>query len=155
MELESRAIKEMEKEKKYSADSISTRRSSLEKIIAIIYMFEVQKEAINLQKILDDFELKKGEIKKIEMVKQNYDFFKKNIENSLSNGWKWARLSPFIRAVLLLGSLELLITSPALTINEMVDITKEYTLPEVEADYKTVNFILDRLSKIYAKVQQS
>ncbi|UVD81947.1 transcription antitermination protein NusB [Mycoplasma iguanae] len=136
--------------KKYSQNSISKRRSSLEKVIAIIYMFEVQniENNFDLENIWEDFQLTELEIKDISLIKKHYFFFRKNIEKLLKPGWNWKRISPLIRASLIEGSLQLFVTNKSLIINEIVAIVKEYTL-EGENEYKFVNWILDELSKKY------
>lgn len=146
---------EKKDQKKYDENTISQHRSSLEKTVAIVYMFEVQKIPIDINSVFEDFDMTIQELRKLELVAKYYDFFRENIVKLLTKGWSWNRLSSLIRAILLVGSLELFITNKALIINEMVAITKEYTLEEHENDYKFVNSLLDKLSEKYEEIKKS
>ncbi|WP_036268846.1 transcription antitermination factor NusB [Mesoplasma seiffertii] len=70
-----------------------------------------------------------------------------NVEEHLSNDWKWERLPALIGAIFVVGTYEIKYTDTPkpVTINEMVKFTKEL---EPDFDYKFVNAVLDKIRKI-------
>ncbi|MXR09104.1 transcription antitermination protein NusB, partial [Mycoplasma hyorhinis] len=68
--------------------------------------------------------------------------------NFLGSNWSWNRILPLVRAILLLGSFELLVNDNKVVINEMVQMIKDYTL-ESDKEYKFVNAVLDKINQFY------
>ena len=114
------------------------------KIITYIYQFELFDEKVNVNEIFSNNDLNNFEVQTLTIIQNKYDLFKNLIIKALNNAWIWERLQPLIRAILLYGLYELFITEPKVVINEMVNITKIYTICD---EYKLVNKVLDTLLK--------
>lgn len=114
------------------------------KIITYIYQFELFDEKVNVNEIFSNNDLNNFEVQTLTIIQNKYDLFKNLIIKALNNAWIWERLQPLIRAILLYGLYELFITEPKVVINEMVNITKIYTIGD---EYKLVNKVLDTLLK--------
>ena len=84
------------------------------------------------------------EVQTLTIIQNKYVLFKNLIIKALNDAWIWERLQPLIRAILLYGLYELFINEPKVVINEMVNITKIYTIGD---EYKLVNKVLDTLLK--------
>lgn len=125
-------------------------RQNLEKIISIVYISELMNEPIDIDQVFELYNLNSNELKKLKAINKNYKVFKNNILVFIKQGWNWNRISPLIRAILIVGSFELIINYKTLVINEMIEITKIFTL-DTDKDYKFVNSILDKISKTYEK----
>ncbi|QIN42092.1 transcription antitermination factor NusB [Mycoplasma capricolum subsp. capripneumoniae] len=69
-----------------------------------------------------------------------------HININISSNWKWDRIPAVIRAILIVGTYEILYTDTPkpVTINEMVNYVKEI---EPDFDYKFVNALLDKIIK--------
>ncbi len=114
------------------------------KIITYIYQFELFDEKVNVNEIFSNNDLNNFEVQTLTIIQNKYDLFKNLIIKALNNAWIWERLQPLIRAILLYGLYELFINEPKVVINEMVNITKIYTIGD---EYKLVNKVLDTLLK--------
>ena len=114
------------------------------KIITYIYQFELFDEKVNVNEIFNNNDLNNFEVQTLTIIQNKYVLFKNLIIKALNNAWIWERLQPLIRAILLYGLYELFITEPKVVINEMVNITKIYTIGD---EYKLVNKVLDTLLK--------
>lgn len=114
------------------------------KIITYIYQFELFDEKVNVNEIFSNNDLNNFEVQTLTIIQNKYILFKNLIIKALNNAWIWERLQPLIRAILLYGLYELFINEPKVVINEMVNITKIYTIGD---EYKLVNKVLDTLLK--------
>lgn len=114
------------------------------KIITYIYQFELFDEKVNVNEIFNNNDLNNFEVQTLTIIQNKYVLFKNLIIKALTNAWIWERLQPLIRAILLYGLYELFINEPKVVINEMVNITKIYTIGD---EYKLVNKVLDTLLK--------
>lgn len=114
------------------------------KIITYIYQFELFDEKVNVNEIFNNNDLNNFEVQTLTIIQNKYVLFKNLIIKALNNAWIWQRLQPLIRAILLYGLYELFINEPKVVINEMVNITKIYTIGD---EYKLVNKVLDTLLK--------
>ena len=114
------------------------------KIIIYIYQFELFDEKVNVNEIFNNNDLNNFEVQTLTIIQNKYVLFKNLIIKALNNAWIWERLQPLIRAILLYGLYELFINEPKVVINEMVNITKIYTIGD---EYKLVNKVLDTLLK--------
>lgn len=114
------------------------------KIITYIYQFELFDEKVNVNEIFNNNDLNNFEVQTLTIIQNKYVLFKNLIIKTLNNAWIWERLQPLIRAILLYGLYELFINEPKVVINEMVNITKIYTIGD---EYKLVNKVLDTLLK--------
>ena len=114
------------------------------KIITYIYQFELFDEKVNVNEIFNNDDLNNFEVQTLTIIQNKYVLFKNLIIKALNNAWIWERLQPLIRAILLYGLYELFINEPKVVINEMVNITKIYTIGD---EYKLVNKVLDMLLK--------
>ena len=114
------------------------------KIITYIYKFELFDEKVNVNEIFNNNDLNNFEVQTLTIIQNKYVLFKNLIIKALNNAWIWERLQPLIRAILLYGLYELFINEPKVVINEMVNITKIYTIGD---EYKLVNKVLDTLLK--------
>ncbi|WGI36277.1 transcription antitermination factor NusB [Mesomycoplasma lagogenitalium] len=117
-------------------------------IISILYQYELFNEIINSKEVFEKHELSSQQLKTIEFIEKYYIFLKKVICLFLKKDWN--ENLPLIRAILLLGSFELLYIDKKIVINEFVEITKDYTM-EKDVDYKLVNAILEKVDKEYEK----
>lgn len=114
------------------------------KIITYIYQFELFDEKVNVNEIFSNNDLNNFEVQTLTIIQNKYVLFKNLIIKALNSAWIWERLQPLIRAILLYGLYELFINEPKVVINEMVNITKIYTIGD---EYKLVNKVLDTLLK--------
>lgn len=133
-----------EKEKKI------TRREKRMQLIAFIYNCEILKLPISEAEIDELYDFSKDQVQAIKLIAKHYDFFKKTIIAFLKSNWTWNSLFPLVRSILILGAFELLFLEKTIVINEMVEITKEFTL-ENDAEYKMINAILERIDSTYEK----
>ncbi|MGP1451344.1 MAG: transcription antitermination protein NusB [Metamycoplasmataceae bacterium] len=120
-------------------------------IINVLYKYELLEKNILLDKLFEEEkELSNEAFKKIEAISKNYNFFKEAISLFLNNNWQWNRISPLIRAILILAAFEMMIIDqPKIVINEAIEITKMYF--DKDNEYKMVNAILENIYKYYLK----
>lgn len=133
------------KNKKYP---FSKRRIHRMEIISLLYSYELFDNKINTNEIFKNYDLTKEQIKILEAIEKKYEIFQKLIINFLGSNWSWNRILPLVRAILLLGSFELLVNDNKVVINEMVQMIKDYTL-ESDKEYKFVNAVLDKINQFY------
>ena len=74
------------------------------------------------------------------------------ISSFLKEDWKWERIAPLERSILIYGTFELAVSDKALVINELVDITKGFIPGD---SYKFINAILNNVGKYYEKVKKN
>ncbi|WP_434325550.1 transcription antitermination protein NusB [Mesomycoplasma hyorhinis] len=117
-------------------------------IISLLYSCELFDNKINTNEIFKNYDLTKEQIKILEAIEKKYEIFQKLIINFLGSNWSWNRILPLVRAILLLGSFELLVNDNKVVINEMVQMIKDYTL-ESDKEYKFVNAVLDKINQFY------
>ncbi|WP_237023799.1 transcription antitermination protein NusB [Mesomycoplasma hyorhinis] len=117
-------------------------------IISLLYSYELFDNKINTNEIFKNYDLTKEQIKILEATEKKYEIFQKLIINFLGSNWSWNRILPLVRAILLLGSFELLVNDNKVVINEMVQMIKDYTL-ESDKEYKFVNAVLDKINQFY------
>ncbi|WP_234934506.1 transcription antitermination protein NusB [Mesomycoplasma hyorhinis] len=117
-------------------------------IISLLYSYELFDNKINTNEIFKNYDLTKEQIKILEAIEKKYEIFQKLIINFLGSNWSWNRILPLVRAILLLGSFELLVNDNKVVINEMVQMIKDYTL-ESDKEYKFVNAVLDKTNQFY------
>lgn len=121
-------------------------------LIKILYKYELMDQKIDSKIIFMEEDLTKHNIKIIDWIDSKYENLKQTILRTFTKNWEWKRINPLIRAILLLGSLELLFIDKKIVINEMVEITKKYCEYE---KYKFVNGVLDNVSKFYEKLKNN
>lgn len=126
----------------------SKRRIHRMEIISLLYSYELFDNKINTNEIFKNYDLTKEQIKILEAIEKKYEIFQKLIINFLGSNWSWNRILPLVRAILLLGSFELLVNDNKVVINEMVQMIKDYTL-EFDKEYKFVNAVLDKINQFY------
>lgn len=138
-------------EKILNDKSLSKSRRTRIEIINILYQNELFEKTINLDQLfLEEKELSNLAFKKIEKIANHYQFFVQTIKLFIHQNWKWQRISPLIRAILILGAYELMeIDQPKIVINEAIELTKMYFDDEIQ--FKMVNAILQNIYKYYLK----
>lgn len=121
-------------------------RISRENIIFFIYRFELLNKQIETNVAFEQYDFSKSELEKINSIVKRYSFLKDITIQNLKDGWPWERMLPLERAILIFGAFEMLFTDKKIVINEMIEITKEYTIGD---RYKYINSILDKIGKSY------
>ncbi|MFV8470517.1 transcription antitermination factor NusB [Mycoplasma sp. 1458C] len=133
-----------------------SRREMRKTVIAVLYKYELLEESIKVEEAFEEFFLDREELLRLELIARNYAFLRKSLNALLNKNWKWERISPLIRAIILNGAFELYNTNPKIVINEAIEITKIYfpkDLPDQPAtlqgkQYKFVNAILENYLKL-------
>ncbi|MFV8475062.1 transcription antitermination factor NusB [Mycoplasma sp. Z663] len=133
-----------------------SRREMRKTVIAVLYKYELLEEPIKAEEAFEEFFLDREELLRLELIAKNYAFLRKSLNALLNKNWKWERISPLIRAIILNGAFELYNTNPKIVINEAIEITKIYfpkDLPDQPAtlqgkQYKFVNAILENYLKL-------
>ncbi|WLP85936.1 transcription antitermination factor NusB [Mycoplasma seminis] len=135
-----------------------SRRDMRKTIIAVLYKYELLEQPINVEEAYEDneYRLNREELKRLSLIAKNYAFLKKTISALLNKNWKWERISPLIRAIILNGAFELYHTEPKIVLNEAIEITKIYFPKDQAGDeptlqgkmYKFVNAILENYYKL-------
>ncbi|MHA3826145.1 transcription antitermination protein NusB [Mycoplasma sp. VS276A1] len=132
------------------------RREMRKAVIAVLYKYELLEQPINVEEAFEEFILDREELLRLSLIAKNYAFLRKSLNALLNKNWKWERISPLIRAIILNGAFELYHTEPKIVINEAIEITKIY-FPKDEKDqpatlqgkqYKFVNAILENYQKL-------
>ncbi|WP_027120873.1 transcription antitermination factor NusB [Mycoplasmopsis lipofaciens] len=122
--------------------------------IGVIYKYELFDKEININEVFqENQDLTNEQFLEIEKLKKNYSFYKKIISSFLNADWKWERISPLLRAILIYAVHELFLIEPRIVINEAVEITKYYFEDEKNY-YKWINAILQNIYK-YLVVQEA
>lgn len=115
-------------------------------LITLVYQSELWDKKIDSKKLFEEEEtLTPFQIKQLEVIDTQYYFLKSMIEHYLSKKWPWKRISPLLRAILVVGSSELVYSNPKIVISEMLEISKDYSFKE--SQIKFVNAILDKVLK--------
>ncbi|MFV8489201.1 transcription antitermination factor NusB [Mycoplasma sp. 31_09] len=133
-----------------------SRREMRKTVIAVLYKYELLEEPIKVEEAFEEFFLDREELLRLELIARNYAFLRKSLNALLNKNWKWERISPLIRAIILNGAFELYNTNPKIVINEAIEITKIYfpkDLPDQPdtlqgKQYKFVNAILENYLKL-------
>ncbi|UZK64194.1 transcription antitermination factor NusB [Mycoplasma mycoides subsp. capri] len=119
-------------------------------LIQTFYKYQLLNASIDYihQDILDDVQNinNKDVLFEIEQIAKKQTDLINHININVSSSWKWDRIPAVIRAILIVGTYEILYTNTPkpVTINEMVKYAKEI---EPDFDYKFVNAVLDKLVK--------
>lgn len=122
-------------------------------IVNYIYQFELFQKRIDVTYCLEDDLFTKEQIQVIEKIARNYPKLRNVIMKFVRKDWKWTRLQPLVRAILIVGAYEMIGRDSASTINGMVMITKAF-VPDNKS-YKFVNAILDKVGKLYDELKTS
>ncbi|WP_025755546.1 transcription antitermination factor NusB [Mycoplasmopsis cricetuli] len=144
----------------------SRRRSRIE-IIQVLYQYELLNQEINITDIFENYDfLDQSQIQKIESIAKNYTFLKQSLASLINSNWKWKRISPVTRAILLNAASECFYTQPKIVFNEAIEITKLFfDSEEIKNDqglivnlhdskqYKFVNAILQNFYKLLIKLE--
>ena len=88
----------------------------------------------------------------IDSIGSKYLKFKAIIIKFLKSSWKWERINPLEKAILLYGVFEMTFQDYPLVINEMIVLTKAYIPGDT---YKLVNGILEKVGLYYEKMKAS
>ncbi|RIV16904.1 transcription antitermination protein NusB [Mycoplasmopsis gallopavonis] len=141
------------------------RRTKRVEVIQVIYKYELLEEKIDVKQAFEEFDyLDNEQLLMLEKVHKNYKFLKNTLLKLINPSWKWHRISPIVRAILLNGACELFFLQPKIVINEAIEITKMYFLkPESKEQasanfyddwqYKFVNGVLENYYKLLLKLE--
>ncbi|WP_051616775.1 transcription antitermination protein NusB [Mycoplasmopsis sturni] len=143
------------------------RRKSRLEVIQVLYKYELLNENIEISDVFENYEfLDRSQIQKIDTIAKNYKTLKGFLISLLDYDWKWTRISPVIRAILLNGASEMFYIEPKIVINEAIEITKSFFVPEKiynEKDqvinehdlkqYRFVNAILQNYYKLLVSLE--
>ncbi|WP_434333620.1 transcription antitermination factor NusB [Mycoplasma capricolum subsp. capricolum] len=119
-------------------------------LIQAFYKYQLLNASIDYiyQDVLDDVQNfnNKKLLFEINLIAEKQVDLINNININISSNWKWDRIPAVIRAILIVGTYEILYTDTPkpVTINEMVNYVKEI---EPDFDYKFVNAVLDKIIK--------
>lgn len=115
-------------------------------LITLVYQSELLEKPFNSKQIFEEIDgLTTFQIKQIEVIEQKYLFLKEMIKHYLSEKWTWDRVSSLLRAILIVGSAELIYSNPKIIISEMIEIARDYSFKEPQV--KFVNGVLDNIAK--------
>ncbi|ADR24008.1 transcription antitermination factor NusB [Mycoplasma leachii PG50] len=119
-------------------------------LIQAFYKYQLLNASIDYiyQDVLDDVQNfnNKKLLFEINLIAEKQVDLINHININISLNWKWDRIPAVIRAILIVGTYEILYTDTPkpVTINEMVNYVKEI---EPDFDYKFVNAVLDKIIK--------
>ncbi|WP_434343630.1 transcription antitermination factor NusB [Mycoplasma sp. 06067-C1-B144P-99-0482-3] len=119
-------------------------------LIQAFYKYQLLNASIDYiyQDVLDDVQNfnNKKLLFEINLIAEKQVDLINHININISLNWKWDRIPAVIRAILIVGTYEILYTDipKPVTINEMVNYVKEI---EPDFDYKFVNAVLDKIIK--------
>ena len=130
----------------------SKRRFTREKVLQILYAYELSKEPITtvMDNILDDIKRNRGELKFARELIKEVVHHQKEIEEYIRlkvTNWEYDRIAVIDKILLSIGIAELLYfpdIPPKVTIDEAIDIAKEFS---TEKSGLFVNAILDGILK--------
>lgn len=122
------------------------------KIINYLYKYELMNENLTSNEAFESGDYSDYEIKIIDNIARIYDKLIGTIKNYLIVSWKWERLAPLEKALLIYGTFEMQIEDLALVINEVVVIAKGLIPND---NYQYINSILDKIGKEYAKIKNN
>lgn len=121
-------------------------------IVKYIYQYEVFKKDLLAVEAFESGDYSQKEIDTIEKIAKAYPKLKALISKYFMSNWTWYRIDPLERAILLLGSYEMIGTDKALVINEMVILAKGYIPGE---SYKFINSVLDKVGGFYDSIKKT
>ncbi|WP_434337123.1 transcription antitermination factor NusB [Mesomycoplasma conjunctivae] len=114
-------------------------------VISLLYQSELLEEQINVGQIFQDHpELDSEQIKMFKFIAKNYSLLQKLIAAHLNSQWQWERILPLNRAILLYGISELFFSEHRIVINEMIEISKEFTA-DGDKDYGFINAVIENV----------
>ena len=119
-------------------------------IVKYIYQYEVFNKSLESKGAFESGEYSNKEIDTIEKISEAYPKLKSLISKFFRSDWKWNRIAPLERSILLLGSYEMIGNDNALIINEMIILTKGYVPGD---SYKFVHSVLDKVGGFYDKIK--
>lgn len=120
-----------------------------EEIIQYLYKYELLNKEIDTIDAFENYNFNKSQLKQIEQIKKLYPKLKAMIVKNLNN-WKWERIAPLERSILLFGAFEMMFKSKALVINGMVMISKGFIDDE---KHKFINAILENIGRDYERIK--
>ncbi len=120
-----------------------------EEIIQYLYKYELLNKEIDTIDAFENYDFNKSQLKQIEQIKKLYPKLKAMIVKNLNN-WKWERIAPLERSILLFGAFEMMFKSKALVINGMVMISKGFIDDE---KHKFINAILENIGRDYERIK--
>ena len=120
-----------------------------EEIIQYLYKYELLNKEIDTIDAFENYDFNKSQLKQIEQIKKLYPKLKAMIVKNLNN-WKWERIAPLERSILLFGAFEMMFKSKALVINGMVMISKGFIDDE---KHKFINGILENIGRDYERIK--
>ncbi|WP_029512735.1 transcription antitermination factor NusB [Mycoplasmopsis iners] len=126
--------------------SAKSQRELRIEIINIIYANELLNRPINITTVFEEnTDLSPKQFDSLEKLVENYSFYKQLIEKYLHQNWKWERVSPLHRAILLNAINEIMLgLAPKIATNEAIEITKLFF---DDATYKMINAIIQNIYK--------
>jgi len=120
-----------------------------EEIIQYLYKYELLNKEIDTIDAFENYNFNKSQLKQIEQIKKLYPKLRAMIVKNLNN-WKWERIAPLERSILLFGAFEMMFKSKALVINGMVMISKGFIDDE---KHKFINAILENIGRDYERIK--
>ncbi|MDJ1645541.1 transcription antitermination factor NusB [Mycoplasma phocimorsus] len=121
-------------------------------LITIIYKHQLLEDEINIPLLVKEYELTPLQAKQLEIYNEKYAFLEGIISKNLSKNWTFIRINFLLRAILLLGTIELIYSNPKIIINEMIEIARDYSFSEREV--KFVNGILDSIRREISDIKK-
>ncbi len=115
-------------------------------VINVIYISELTGEKIKMEEIRDNYNLSESEFKSLDWICAKYDQLKTMIEKFTKQGWKWERMAPLERSIMIYGAFELSFRDKKIVINELILLAKGYIAQD---SYKFINAILDKVASYY------
>ncbi|WP_027120976.1 transcription antitermination factor NusB [Mycoplasma leonicaptivi] len=138
----------------------SMRQQRIE-VIQTIYKNELLENKYNASEILKDnyffTDLQKEKVMKIE---KRYHWILEIIKKLMNNDWKWDRISPLIRGIIINAASEMFDIDAKIAINEAIEITKIYFGKTTDENnklnelnyFKFVNGLLENFYKAKVKI---
>ncbi|CAM9151857.1 transcription antitermination protein NusB [Mycoplasma marinum] len=121
-------------------------------VINVIYIAELTGEELTKFNIREDYDLSENELKALDWIIEKNLLLKKLITKFTKDSWKWERIAPLERAMLIFGAFELSFRDKKIVINEIVILAKKYIYEE---SYKFINAILDKVADYYESKKQN
>lgn len=140
--------------------------------VIVLYQFELFNEKINVNYVFENdiyndifnYEklktkhkenIYKEQINILTNIEKNYLIFKNLINKYTRDDWKWDRINPITRSVLLCAIVEIIKQDNDLAViaNEYIEITKDF-IPDNES-YKFVNIIIEKIGNEYNEFKKS
>lgn len=127
--------------------------------IDVNYVFEkdIYNNMFNYEKLKTKYKdnVYKEQINVLTNIEKNYLVFKNLINKYTRDDWKWDRINPITRSVLLCAIVEILKQDNDLAViaNEYIEIAKDF-IPDNES-YKFVNIIIEKIGNEYNEFKKS